>query len=193
MANDNTTHLPEIRKASRAQTAEFFGVSLPTLDGWTRRGCPIEKKGAKGIQAEYDLLAVAQWKFEQAGKNSQPSSGVDPEEMTPRDRKEWLAGEEIRMRIEEKKNTLMPVEIVASIVGNMFADIKAKISSHHNTIASVYPELSTDVIHEIQRLNAEALTELSGGSFPDELQDAIQRLFDEPEAAGEDDGERVGG
>jgi hypothetical protein len=113
--------------------------------------------------------------------------------MPPRERKEWWSGEEIRLRTEEARRRLMPIEVVSAIVGNALSGIRAKLLGHHNTIASLYPEIPTDAIREIQRLNKEALEELSNAGFPDELRESLEQLFDDDEAAGGNDGQRMGG
>ena len=46
---------------SKNALAERLGVSLPAVDGWVRRGCPIEKRGGRGRAAEFDLSKVTSW------------------------------------------------------------------------------------------------------------------------------------
>jgi hypothetical protein len=46
---------------SRNGIAHTLGVSLPTVDSWVRRGCPVKKKGGPGKPAEFDLDAVQRW------------------------------------------------------------------------------------------------------------------------------------
>ena len=33
---------------NRADLANINGVSLPTIDDWVRRGCPVMQRGARG-------------------------------------------------------------------------------------------------------------------------------------------------
>jgi len=46
---------------SKSVLAERLGVSLPAVDGWVRRGCPMEKRGGRGRAAEFDLNKVTNW------------------------------------------------------------------------------------------------------------------------------------
>lgn len=46
---------------SRNELANQLGVSLPTIDSWVRRGCPILKAGRRGVAAQFDLRAVRGW------------------------------------------------------------------------------------------------------------------------------------
>jgi hypothetical protein len=49
-------------RANRAEVAAEFDVSLPTVDDWIRRGCPMISKGDKGRAAEFSLSAVRAWR-----------------------------------------------------------------------------------------------------------------------------------
>lgn len=52
---------------NRTGLAAVFGVSLPTVDAWTRAGCPGVKKGSgKGGGWEFDTSDVAGWLQERA-------------------------------------------------------------------------------------------------------------------------------
>lgn len=46
------------RILNRSEAAEFFSVSLPTVDDWIRRGCPAEKRGSNW---RIDPAAVLAW------------------------------------------------------------------------------------------------------------------------------------
>lgn len=46
---------------SRNGLAKALGVSLPTVDAWMRRGCPVQKRGGPGKPSEFDLDAVRRW------------------------------------------------------------------------------------------------------------------------------------
>lgn len=46
---------------SKSALAEHLGVSLPAVDAWVRRGCPIEERGAPGRAAKFDVQKVMAW------------------------------------------------------------------------------------------------------------------------------------
>ncbi len=46
---------------NRAQCADAMGVSMPTLDGWVRAGCPIVFKGSRGKESVFNLPDVIAW------------------------------------------------------------------------------------------------------------------------------------
>ena len=57
---------------TRARLAEVWKVSLPTIDDWVRRGCPIHKEGDKGKACEFSLIAVKKWRVHDLAIRSGP-------------------------------------------------------------------------------------------------------------------------
>src|SRR3954463_14072305 len=49
------------RIVNRADLADFLGVSLPTVDGYVRRGCPFVERGSKGREWRFNSKAVVDW------------------------------------------------------------------------------------------------------------------------------------
>src|SRR3954470_22098572 len=49
------------RIVNRADLADFLGVSLPTIDGYVRRGCPFIERGSKGREWRFHSKAVVDW------------------------------------------------------------------------------------------------------------------------------------
>ena len=49
------------RTINRSDLSSLCGVSLPTVDAWVRKGCPIIERGSKGREAKYDSAAVIRW------------------------------------------------------------------------------------------------------------------------------------
>jgi phage terminase Nu1 subunit (DNA packaging protein) len=96
---------PTIREANKSETAEFFGVSLPTLENWVRRGCPVLERGGKNVPYRFDLRAVAEWYY--GGKSVASDGDVDPEKMTPKERKDWYEGEKVRRALEVDAGKLL--------------------------------------------------------------------------------------
>lgn len=103
MAHDQTLDIPSIRRANKSAAAEFFGVSIPSIDGWLRRGCPYIQRGERGTQWVLDLLAIAEWRF-----SGTASSDDDPEQMRPKERLDWYRGTEARIRYMQSVGELIP-------------------------------------------------------------------------------------
>lgn len=57
---------PSGKIVSRTDLADVFGVSMPTVDTWVRQGCPVVKRGSKGISWEFATADVAEWLRERA-------------------------------------------------------------------------------------------------------------------------------
>jgi phage terminase Nu1 subunit (DNA packaging protein) len=60
------------KKVSQSECAIVFGIHRNTLGSWLKQGCPYVKKANKalGINWILDTAAVAQWREEQAIKNT---------------------------------------------------------------------------------------------------------------------------
>lgn len=112
-------HIPDRRKATKAQVAEFFDVSLPTVETWIRKGCPIVERGGKGIGYVLDLREVARWHF---GSLSGPTNN-NPDHMQPADRKAWYEAEARKRDLELKAGELVPRAAMAQAVSTAFAAV----------------------------------------------------------------------
>jgi hypothetical protein len=106
-----------MRRANKAQLAEFFDTSPKTIDGWVRRGCPVVKRGSLADPWVFDALLVAQWKFDAAGIGDE----INPDLMIPTDRKAWYESENKRRDLQERDRELIPAHEVERAVAQAFA------------------------------------------------------------------------
>lgn len=67
--NDTDNHI------NRAQLAETFGVSLPTVDAWIRKGCPYVQKGGNGKPWQFRIQEVVRWREKMARESDQSWKG----------------------------------------------------------------------------------------------------------------------
>ena len=88
---------PSFRLANKLQVSEFFNVSFKTVDLWVRRGCPFVERGGTSSPWVFDLLAVAEWRYTRPKR----ARFDDPDDLRPKDRKDWFEGEKVRIRVEE--------------------------------------------------------------------------------------------
>lgn len=91
------------RTANKAETAQWFDVSVATVDAWLRRGCPYQQKGGPGKGWVLDLRDVAQWYY--GGKTADQEE--DPEKLSPKDRLDWYRGARERTKHLEEVGELM--------------------------------------------------------------------------------------
>lgn len=91
------------RLANKAQIAEFFEVSTNAVDGWIRRGCPFIQRGDLRTPWIFDMLKVAEWRY-----TRQKRARVEnPDELRPKDRRDWYEGEKSRVEVEKRKADLI--------------------------------------------------------------------------------------
>ncbi len=101
-------HIPSSRKANKALIAEWFEVSVPTVDAWIRRGCPYVQRGDKGQPWIFDLLRVAEWRVGYASGGV--SDAKSPENMPPKERRDWYEGEKVRVALELQSGNLLTLD-----------------------------------------------------------------------------------
>lgn len=97
--------LSERKQANKAEVAEWFGVSVATVDAWLRRGAPYVQKGGPGKGWVFDLREVAQWYY---GKSAQDTED-DPEKLDPKSRLDWYRGSSERDKWLERRGELVTV------------------------------------------------------------------------------------
>lgn len=99
-----TKPISERRRANKAEVAEWFNVSMATVDAWMRRGCPYVQRGGKGVSWVIDLKAVAEWYY----KGADVETEGDPDKMTPKERLDWYKGTREKTRHMEEAGQLIP-------------------------------------------------------------------------------------
>lgn len=91
-------HIPESRRANKADVAQFFGCELTTINRWIAKGLPAIQQGRKGVPWVFDLLACAEWRFS-GNIGGAAGDQISPEDMPPKERKDWYDGEEKRRKL----------------------------------------------------------------------------------------------
>lgn len=108
---------------SRAELADFLGISLPTVDARERKGMPYASKPGEAGATEwrYDTAEVVRWHIEEAQKDGYPTQkqAVD------------LRIAEAEAVIKEVKalealNRVIPVEEMVRILGEKTAVVKSR-------------------------------------------------------------------
>jgi phage terminase Nu1 subunit (DNA packaging protein) len=113
--------VPVHRLANKAEVAEWFGVSVPTVDAWLRRGVPYVTRGGRGQQWQLDLRDVAEWYYGRQGS----SADEDPDKLPPKDRLDWYRGTRERTRHMQEIGELIPA-----------ADYESALAAALKTVAS---------------------------------------------------------
>lgn len=161
--------LSDRRIANKAQAAAFFNVSLPTIEAWIRRGAPVRRQGSRGSSWELDLLELAEWHFGGAKAEDE----LDPDTMSPQDRKAWYDSEMKKRELQEKDRELVPTSEVEEVVATAFAaiaqDIWAipdKLERSHGVSATVAAQVERGLSLALDGL-VERLSKLASVGTPE--------------------------
>lgn len=117
--------LSPLRQCNKAQLAEFFDKSVKTVDAWVRRGCPVVRRGSKSEPWTFDALAVAEWYF----SSDDGEHGLDPDQMTPQDRKAWYESESKRRDLQERDRLLLQASEVEEVLAVAFSALSQDLQA----------------------------------------------------------------
>lgn len=84
-------------EVNRTGLAEFFGVSMPTVDSWVRDGCPVVQRGARGVQWVFNTADVAKWRMERAVKDATGDQQQDEKEIDRRTKRARMLQAELEL------------------------------------------------------------------------------------------------
>lgn len=141
-----------LRKANKAEVAEFFDVSIKAVDGWVRRGCPVVERGRLNVPWVFDLLDVATWRI----TGQQSDADVDPDTLPPSERKAWYEGETRKRELQIKDRELIPAADVERAVATAFAAISADIWAIPDNLERRHG-VGADVAAQVGELLADAM------------------------------------
>lgn len=149
---------------NRAELAHILGVAPATVSSWIKRGCPYEQMGAKGKEWLFNTAQVATWREEQAALAAiGDSKSMDIEEA--RRRKIAAEASIAELDLSVRKGELVEIDSVAEIVGQDYANCRARLLNVHNRLIGELTQDQCDMVEEGIR---EALEELSAyGSIED--------------------------
>lgn len=113
------------QSVSKGQLCEVFGVSIPTVDGWLRNGCPCISRGGRGVPAEFNTAAVAQWLREQARQEGAGNILADESELKRRK----LAAETAKAELElaKARSEVAPVREFERVSAAMDTAIRTNV------------------------------------------------------------------
>lgn len=168
---------------NRAQLADIFGTSLPTIDKWTRNGCPFDEQGGSGRQWRYDTAKVHAWLLAQAAEEFAKAYGISPGETIslPEARRRMALAQMTlaEMELAREMGTVVDVEYVTQRVGAVLATLRQALAHLGPTIAgraasmNSAPKIREMVDDLIRRAVNGAIAEMSAaGVGPKEMEDA---------------------
>jgi len=82
---------------NRTQLADVFGCSMPTVDGWVRKGCPVVQRGTRGVEWQFDTAAVAKWRQQIALEDATGDTQQDADEIDRRTKRAKMRQAELEV------------------------------------------------------------------------------------------------
>ena len=149
-------------KLNRMELAEFFDLSLPSIDARVRKGMPFESKGGRGKEWVFESADVVAWEKQQAVNNAIGDTAlVDSEELKQRK----LAAETSIAEIEAAKarGEVLEIDAVVKVITNDYITLKQRLRQVAQRLAPLVVG-ETDELEVKQTISEEiddALTELS--------------------------------
>ena len=178
---------------SKKSAAEFFGVSVQALDGWFTAGCPVAERDSSGRISSVDLSEMARWRIDRAAADN--GSELDRE----RTRLTKAQADKTELEVAELRAELVRTPLIEQHWQAMVAAMRAKVVSIPSKVAPQVagPDDLNRVQELIQAVVFEALAEIAGDAFPDDVRKRLALAADESdghggEAAAEADGNAVG-
>lgn len=113
------------QQVNKSELANFFGVSLPTVDGWMRNGCPVIQRGTTGRPAIYNTADVVNWLRDRAREEASGASLADEGEL--KRRKLAAEAEKAELEVAKAKGEVATIRDFERVQAAMMAAIRANM------------------------------------------------------------------
>jgi phage terminase Nu1 subunit (DNA packaging protein) len=152
-------------KLNRSDTAQKLNVSLTTLDGWRRKGCPHAKKGK---QVFFDMDPLKKWLDNR--------TGGDLDYTQERAKLTRLQAEKVTLELEQQRGNLLPLEMVIEGWQGQISNARARLLALPPKAAAQVAGMDSyvEVEHVIREIIYEALDELAGDGVPKEYEQRLE-------------------
>lgn len=110
---------------NKAELADIFGVAMPTIDDWVRRGCPAVERGGKGRAWTLNTSDVRQWRDDDIRRNTAGDADTTIDELKRRK----LAAETVAAELElaVAKSEVAPLDQMERGIAKAFEEVKASL------------------------------------------------------------------
>ena len=136
----------KLGKLTKKDLSLIFRVTPQAVGQWVDQGCPTVNEQGRGHALAFNLLDVIQWKL------SNDESEIDPEKLSPTDRRAWYDSEQRRRDLQIKDRELIPAEELReslSIVFNIVAQGLRSIPDNIERNLGSLDDLTFDIINKI--------------------------------------------
>lgn len=168
------------RLLNRAEVAEVFGYSLPTVDTWIKDGLPSRQQGRKGVEWQFDSAEVHSWLVKKAratrrtrgnewGDERDAGDGDGPVEMTldeAKRRHEVAKMKSAELGLAKDMEAVAPIDMIAKVVSDEIANARARLLGVPTKFRPTAQLHATDadgakkLVAEVDTLIHAALTEI---------------------------------
>ena len=170
-------------KLNRKGVAEAFGCSLPTVDVWVKEGLPAVTAGSKGVEWQFDSVAVHQWLVKKAksarrtrgNRFGEGEDGLAEGEIVIEEakrRKEVAAMLTAELELAEAMGAVAPLDAILKTLSDEISNAKARILAIPSKLRptalmhAATPEKAKLIVEAAEKLVLGALTEIKSGGAP---------------------------
>jgi phage terminase Nu1 subunit (DNA packaging protein) len=111
------------RVVNRAELAEINGVSMPTIDDWVKRGCPVGQRGGRGRAWQFNTAEVRNWREDDIRAESSQATNATKEQLVLR--KLAAETEQAELDLAKSKDEVVPVEQLERAMIKAFGEVRA--------------------------------------------------------------------
>lgn len=137
------------KQVTRQALADVFGVSLPTIDAWVRKGCPFVEKGGRGQEWQFNTAQVSKWLRD---RDVEEATGGIPDDL-----------DELKIREQKAKTELTELEL-AERKGEV-----ALIAEFERAQAMAFAAIRANIMNVPQRAVLQLLGETDERAFKEKL------------------------
>ncbi|ATF17134.1 terminase small subunit [Phaeobacter sp. JH85H1] len=111
------------RNVNRTELAEINGVSMPTVDDWVSRGCPVVQRGARGRAWIFNTAEVRSWRDDDIRAQTSHTENASKDELLLR--KLAAETEQAELDLAKAKEQVVPVEQYERALTKAFGEVRA--------------------------------------------------------------------
>jgi phage terminase Nu1 subunit (DNA packaging protein) len=111
------------REVNRTELAEINGVSLPTVESWVRRGCPVVQRGGRGRAWQFNTADVRNWRENDIRAETSHTTHATKDELLLR--KLAAETEQAELDLARAKDEVVPVEQLERALVKAFGEVRA--------------------------------------------------------------------
>ena len=108
---------------NKVELSDIFGVAMPTIDDWVRRGCPVVERGAKGKSWVFNTADVRAWREDDVRRDAASDEDTTVEELKRRKLRAETVAAELELAI--SKGEVAPLDQMERGVVRAFEEVKA--------------------------------------------------------------------